>query len=947
MSYPQYSFLWEEDGAGGVTGALTEEDEALLASILSPSSLPLPGEPGSGVWRTPVPPPTLPPANNNNNTNINNNTSKIEFGEGLSDVFESLGVSDCSVASTPSSQQPQKPRPTPLSATSSPFVPSSIPPLPVSQTIPIPLPSLPHHHPQTIHINNFTANLNYHGLSQETQYANVPQQQLYQPQYQQQHQDAAHLMHQQKQQQQAVFQHQVYQQQAAYQPAIFPAGFQQPMVGGPLMFVQVPVSASYQQGRPVEEEGPPRFTFGSTPVVSVRTHAVSTSETDVEEEAGGRQYGGGGGGPLPASVNQPLPQVQPPATHSAQVSEHKLKPEGSKSQICNSEHPSAKIPINVEPAQPIVHQPGTSRATAGGQPDTSAVQSSPPSKTVQQPPQVPQQKVPPVQNVPPVTTQAATSPHTQSVVSKTQPQTACAEGSIKEQQDSTIPPPAPKSSNRSDSEPLGDEKLTSVVVQPVESAQNSLPTVSQPPSKSWASLFSGKGGSEDVSESGTSKPMAVISPFSPSLQPVSPPQGDLGVVTGGNANRSLGVFLRDYPLKHSSNALVPRGLTNRSNWCFVNAIMQALLACPPLYNLIRTLAMDPAMATNTGRVSTPMLDSVSKFMSEFSVLEPVMGTRAQKKDKSKRRNDIVTGVGLEPTCIYNMLLGLQEDTFKVVEGRQEDAEEFLTCLLNGLSDEMQELIKLADDQEKEVEEEDVEEEQQEGDWQEVGAKGKSCVTRRVAGTDNLVTPMQALALGMCRSCVKVEGKDSSATLQPFYTLQLDIQDRDIQSVTDALLTNFASEKLDGFVCGKTKQEVEATRSLSLEELPPVLILHLKRFVYDAATGGVQKIMKPVDFSVDLEINKSILSAECRSTTTAKHRQYKLFSVVCHNGREATKGHYVTDVFHTGYSTWLHCDDGIVQPTAEELVVAPGSNSTPYILFYRRGDTLVGMDRKEQ
>jgi len=293
-----------------------------------------------------------------------------------------------------------------------------------------------------------------------------------------------------------------------------------------------------------------------------------------------------------------------------------------------------------------------------------------------------------------------------------------------------------------------------------------------------------------------------------------------------------------------------------------------------------------------------------------------------------------------------MLLGLQEDTFKVVEGRQEDAEEFLTCLLNGLSDEMQELIKLADETENGVKEVDNEEEQNGDEWQEVGAKGKSCVTRRVTGSTHSFTPVQALALGMCRSCVKVEGKDSSATLQPFYTLQLDIQDNDIQNVTDALLSNFASEKLDGFVCGKTKKEVEATRSLSLEELPPVLILHLKRFVYDAATGGVQKIMKPVDFPVDLDISKSILSAECRAATSSKHRQYKLFSVVCHNGREATKGHYVTDVFHTGYSTWLHCDDGIVQPTAEELVIAPGANSTPYILFYRRGDTLVGTERRE-
>ena len=103
-------------------------------------------------------------------------------------------------------------------------------------------------------------------------------------------------------------------------------------------------------------------------------------------------------------------------------------------------------------------------------------------------------------------------------------------------------------------------------------------------------------------------------------------------------------------------------------------------------------------------------------------------------------------------------------------------------------------------------------------------------------------------------------------------------------------------------------------------------------------------MKQVEFSVDLEISRDLLSTASKSKYTTKQRQYKLFAVVYHTGREATKGHYVTDVYHTGYASWLHCDDSIVQLTAEQLVTAPQPNSTPYILFYRRGDTMVGVEK---
>jgi ubiquitin carboxyl-terminal hydrolase 10 len=46
---------------------------------------------------------------------------------------------------------------------------------------------------------------------------------------------------------------------------------------------------------------------------------------------------------------------------------------------------------------------------------------------------------------------------------------------------------------------------------------------------------------------------------------------------------------------------------------------------------------------------------------------------------------------------------------------------------------------------------------------------------------------------------------------------------------------------------------EASQLVLIEALPPVLVLHLKRFLYDAATNGINKISKPVQFAPELEI----------------------------------------------------------------------------------------------
>ena len=46
---------------------------------------------------------------------------------------------------------------------------------------------------------------------------------------------------------------------------------------------------------------------------------------------------------------------------------------------------------------------------------------------------------------------------------------------------------------------------------------------------------------------------------------------------------------------------------------------------------------------------------------------------------------------------------------------------------------------------------------------------------------------------------------------------------------------------------------EASQQLFLEALPSILVLHLERFLYDAATDSLNKISKFVQFAHELEI----------------------------------------------------------------------------------------------
>lgn len=134
-----------------------------------------------------------------------------------------------------------------------------------------------------------------------------------------------------------------------------------------------------------------------------------------------------------------------------------------------------------------------------------------------------------------------------------------------------------------------------------EKSQNADPSEG----KSWASLFKKDA---PVVAASAEKPTARVEPFTPSgvvaaavAEAVSRPLVDV-------RTRRLAEHITSCELSMTPLALLPRGLINKSNWCYINATLQALIACSPFVHLVKSLERF------TGRKheesTTPIMDSV-------------------------------------------------------------------------------------------------------------------------------------------------------------------------------------------------------------------------------------------------------------------------------------------------------------------------------------------------
>ncbi|KAF3943714.1 hypothetical protein CMV_029752 [Castanea mollissima] len=366
------------------------------------------------------------------------------------------------------------------------------------------------------------------------------------------------------------------------------------------------------------------------------------------------------------------------------------------------------------------------------------------------------------------------------------------------------------------------------------------------------------------------------------------------------------VVVDDNDLQKASNGPVnscrdisPRGLINSGNLCFLNATLQALLACSPFIQLLQELR-----TRKIPKVGYPTLTAFAEFIADFD-----MPNGSSLKKDAKR-----------PTMFEGVLKIFTPEVPSSISGRarQEDAQEFLSFIMDRMHDEL--LILEGQSSSINGNKSSVVSSAEDDEWETVGRKNKSAVTR----TQSFVpSELSDIFGGQLRSLVKASGKKPSATVQPFLLLHLDIYPEAVRTIEDALHLFAVPESLEGYRASATGKAGTASKSVQIQKLSKIMILHLKRFSY--GNQGSAKVHKPVHFPLELVLGRDLLVSP-----SVEGRKYELVATITHHGREPSKGHYTADARYPN-GQWLRFDDNSVITIDANQVL----HEHAYVLFYKQ------------
>lgn len=362
----------------------------------------------------------------------------------------------------------------------------------------------------------------------------------------------------------------------------------------------------------------------------------------------------------------------------------------------------------------------------------------------------------------------------------------------------------------------------------------------------------------------------------------------------------------------------PKGIRNPGNVCFANSVIQTLLGIEPFCQIVYHIGNANSLLDPSAFPVLKSLSNIAKEMQFFDSHEKLV------EPMSRRKGTATIDVALVVALIHESFKIRYKGDQKLRQVEQEDAHEFLHCLLDALH---QELLQLQDSSHQHVSmshQQDTPTMHDDGDeW--LTQTGKRAVKQQIVTTEAVKktsTLITELFEGMQSTCISSRGNPPSVTMHPFLVVEIPLYDPNIETLEGAIDILTATETISGYRPRGQDQACDASKAEKFNSLPTILAFHLMRFQF---TGSTEKLQRCIKYDGRLKIKPSWLMPSSKD----RHAEYELKATISHHGQSIARGHFTANVKHQG--TWLHFNDEIIHGITLPKVY----QDAPYLLLYER------------